>query len=590
MRLRLSRRVARGAAPLAGLAALDARRQRRSARGGPAAVLFASLCDGRPDWRRRRSGAAPGGSTYRAGRFGAESVLSLSVHVGGRVMKNNLQTQFVGSELAIAAVAALVWSLQGLSLEVLDRPAVRYCQSVQTAPTAASCRIHIQLSGGANVGSGTLIDVTASGERGLVLTCAHLFTEGTGQVVVEFPNGKRHGALVVAIDQQADLAALEISRPVGPAVEGNQQTGVAGNLTACGFGPSGAYRCVAGPTLGYSEGPGQTSVRIGGAVRSGDSGGGVFDNRGRLVAVIWGESGGVTYASTGRPLGRFLDRVLGRRANGGASSPLANAPRGGLVCPDGTCPLIGGGPQTPMVTTPATPPVVESPGRSCECGDAMAAIAARLDAMESRPVPSTPVIGGGASGELPTSWSGAARAVAMLATTLLGVSGPAGWGIIAASSVGGWLLGRRIQKRKRRVLRSELREEEPTSRITESSDSRLAPHDSRPSLSTEATAAADTAFQDGGGLDNGTSIVIDEQSPIERDDREARELLRLSQLEGRDPLQDAVAGRLALDRLDALAESDADPHQVAWADGLRRELRERFNEIAPTKFEINAEE
>ena len=70
------------------------------------------------------------------------------------------------------------------------------------------------------------------------------------------------------------------------------------------------------------------------------------------------ESGGVTYASTGRPLGRFLDRVLGRRANGGASLPFANAPRGGLVCPDGTCPLIGGGPQTPMVTTPATPPVV----------------------------------------------------------------------------------------------------------------------------------------------------------------------------------------------------------------------------------------
>lgn len=72
--------------------------------------------------------------------------------------------------------------------------------------------------------------------------------------------------------------------------------------------------------------------------------------------------------------------------------------------------------------------------------------------------------------------------------------------------------------------------------------------------------------------------------PIERDDREARELLRLSQLEGRDPLQDAIAGRLALDRLDAIAEGDADAARVAWADELRRELRERFNEIAPTKW------
>jgi hypothetical protein len=75
------------------------------------------------------------------------------------------------------------------------------------------------------------------------------------------------------------------------------------------------------------------------------------------------------------------------------------------------------------------------------------------------------------------------------------------------------------------------------------------------------------------------------QQPIERDDREARELLRLSQLEGRDPLQDAIAGRLALDRLDAIAESN-DSVQATWADELRRELRERFNDIAPTKWEL----
>jgi len=74
------------------------------------------------------------------------------------------------------------------------------------------------------------------------------------------------------------------------------------------------------------------------------------------------------------------------------------------------------------------------------------------------------------------------------------------------------------------------------------------------------------------------------RQPIERDDVEARQLLRLSQLEGRDPLQDAVAGRLVLDRLDATAEGDMDPQRARWADELRRELRERFNEIAPTKF------
>ena len=89
----------------------------------------------------------------------------------------------------------------------------------------------------------------------------------------------------------------------------------------------------------------------------------------------------------------------------------------------------------------------------------------------------------------------------------------------------------------------------------------------------EVTADAGTTFQE-------------EASPIERDDTEARELLRLSQLEGRDPLQDALAGRLAIDRLDALAESDVDKDRAAWADELRRELKERFNEVAPTRFGV----
>jgi hypothetical protein len=129
-------------------------------------------------------------------------------------------------------------------------------------------------------------------------------------------------------------------------------------------------------------------------------------------------------------------------------------------------------------------------------------------------------------------------------------------GVLGAATLGGWLVGRRLARRRRRASsdrRQSASIEHPASSIAPAS---------------EATAAADTAF------------------PIERDDCEARELLRLSQLEGRDPLQDALAGRLALDRLDAIAEGDADAAQATWADRLRRELREKFNEIAPTKFQL----
>ncbi|NOZ39153.1 MAG: hypothetical protein GXP24_02860 [Planctomycetes bacterium] len=102
------------------------------------------------------------------------------------------------------------------------------------------------------------------------------------------------------------------------------------------------------------------------------------------------------------------------------------------------------------------------------------------------------------------------------------------------------------------------------------------PNDQYPTPSTEGSAAeAVTTFRE-------------VRQPIERDDEETRQLLRLSQLEGRDPLQDAVAGRLALDRLDEAADRDTDPQRARWADELRRELRERFNEIAPTKFEVTS--
>ena len=80
-------------------------------------------------------------------------------------------------------------------------------------PHEALCRVNNRLAAFNNVGSGTLIDRSDDGREGLVLTCAHLFSEGVGEVVVSFPGGKTHGAKLVAIDREADLAALAISNP-----------------------------------------------------------------------------------------------------------------------------------------------------------------------------------------------------------------------------------------------------------------------------------------------------------------------------------------------------------------------------------------
>ena len=68
---------------------------------------------------------------------------------------------------------------------------------------------------------------------------------------------------------------------------------------------------------------------------------------------------------------------------------------------------------------------------------------------------------------------------------------------------------------------------------------------------------------------------------IPRNDTETIEFLRLSQLEGRSPLRDALIGRLTFDALDNAIESQPDGPEANWARRLKRQLEDRFNEMAP---------
>ena len=209
----------------------------------------------------------------------------------------------------------------------------------------AVCRIQNRLSTSSNLGSGTLIERTDDGRLGLVLTCAHLFKEGVGEIVVTLSNKRTHGAKLVAIDRQADLAALMIANPLVQPAPVSFAVSRDERLDACGYGPHGVFRCAVGKEVGQAATQGQVSLMISGSVRSGDSGGGVFDQQGRLVAVIWGESQGVTYASYGKPLHRFLDRVLRRSVPANTACPNGLCPRRPRVAPEPRPPRqkIGGG-------------------------------------------------------------------------------------------------------------------------------------------------------------------------------------------------------------------------------------------------------
>lgn len=192
-------------------------------------------------------------------------------------------------------------------------------------------------------GSGTL--VYKDDERGIILTCAHLFRETTGDVSAVFPDGTRFHAEMLAMDRVWDLAALEIAAPAASPVA------IAGDyprpgevLRSCGYGSDGRYRCNQGEMLGYARpASDQTyeTLELTGAAREGDSGGPVFNRQGELAAVLWGTDGrtvGGTYCGRIR---KFLAAILARFR----SAPQPTAPNLNV-------------PETPLL--PVRPPLVGS--------------------------------------------------------------------------------------------------------------------------------------------------------------------------------------------------------------------------------------
>ena len=141
--------------------------------------------------------------------------------------------------------------------------------------STAHCRITVA---DGTMGSGTL--VASNDTVGLVLTCSHLFNSSKSNIIVSFPNGRRFAANLIDLDRANDLAALAIRRPdLAPlAVSETEPTGI---LTACGFGPNGVFRSISGGITGHPTAAGATfpSTTITGAVRPGDSGGGVLNTQ-----------------------------------------------------------------------------------------------------------------------------------------------------------------------------------------------------------------------------------------------------------------------------------------------------------------------
>jgi Trypsin-like peptidase domain len=192
-------------------------------------------------------------------------------------------------------------------------------------PHPAVVRVIAPERNGASLGSGTLIDV--SERHGLVLTNWHVVKDAAGNVIVSFPDGFQTPGYVIKMDRDWDLAAVAIWKPqvkpvpIAPAVPQRGEP-----LTIAGYG-GGNYRAQTGRCVQYlAPGPNMPYdiVEVSAAARHGDSGGPIFNARGELAGVLFGEGGGMTSGSAAARV-RWFVASIADKASPEAPAQIARA-------------------------------------------------------------------------------------------------------------------------------------------------------------------------------------------------------------------------------------------------------------------------
>ena len=146
-------------------------------------------------------------------------------------------------------------------------------------------------------GTGTLTGIY--GDQVLVLTAGHLFEEKIGPITVEFNDGQRSGARLLALDKQLDVAALWIFAPkdIRPIPLAKRDPILGQRVEIWGYGPK-RFRSflarVSRPIPMSDDVPDSLVAAQGVLDRQvtipGDSGGAMV-YQGQMVGVHWGYRG-----------------------------------------------------------------------------------------------------------------------------------------------------------------------------------------------------------------------------------------------------------------------------------------------------------
>ncbi len=359
----------------------------------------------------------------------------------------------------------------------------------------------------------------------ILVTAAHCF-DGPGETRVYLPDGRMFKGEVLALDRIWDVAVVSVEGPRIPAMRLATKPPVRGDLiSAYGYGWVGKqYARINGVAIGYSIFKGQrvaNTLKCSFKVRDGDSGGPMVNSRCEVVAVIsCSDDQSGTHGTWAARIKVIVDKAIARKIK-----------------------------QTSFVSTkedtgklPPLPPRVGRPVEQQEAGAAdgrvkLAAIEKVTKEKKHNEIPEgsakAPGTGVG-SHKLTTSSDVLALALQVAAIVGgVGLTGGVGWG--------GWA----ILKWARVVYRGWHGLSGEYERLAEKS--------------------------------------ADSFSTLPREAKEARQLLQLSELEGRSPLFDALIGRLTLDELDD--SIDGNRPEKDFAVQFKERVMRRFNEIAPVSVE-----
>jgi hypothetical protein len=354
----------------------------------------------------------------------AAAPLTLSRKESGHgAIRRPLRADFINYCRAFAA--AVLFLLLGPSTPLFAQFAS--WSSAPRMPHPAVVRVISPERDGASLGSGTLIDVSQS--HGLVLTNWHVVKDAAGNVIVSFPDGFQSPGYVIKMDRDWDLAAVAIWRPrVMPVSIANVAPQPGEMLTIAGYG-AGNYRAISGPCTEYlSPGPSlpYEIVELHAAARHGDSGGPIFNSRGELAGVLFGEGGGDTsgtycgrvrlflnsigqgvtpmVASTGAPASRQpLPQPLPLQAPGAsiAADPPFDPPRTTnfppIALPIGTLAGVPQGNPQGYATSLPPPPAPQPAATNSRTADPFASIISPLPPMA--PAPAGGLAGNAQSGQ-----------------------------------------------------------------------------------------------------------------------------------------------------------------------------------------------